>query len=211
MEIYKEYREGTIHEEDLTDEQYTFILQMYNKQIRELKASNRSRRAAIYAWIDSKDKDDETTKRVHNMLYNIPKNQSEKALDKYYLKENQTRIGLDLFEGIKYLETYKSYEDCIFDMMFHWPIADFDTIINIFSRKDIAILPPYKYRVVVSELFCVTDKIHKYIFYGDSLTSILEKIESIEKRSIKFPDKFIFGVQGIGIHLFNEQDLKYRF
>ena len=210
-EIFKKFREGSIREEDLTEEQYVYISRMYDKEIRELKASNRSRATAINAWVDSKNTDNETVKQVRSMLSDTPATHSGKTLDKYYLKENSTGLGLDLYEGLQYLGTYQSYDDYIFDMMFHWSIVDFDTMINMFSRKDISILPPSKYRAVVSELFCITDKIHNYIFYGDTLTSILEKVEKIEKRSVKFPDKFIFGVQGIGIHLFNKHDLKYRF
>ena len=39
-------------------------------------------------------------------------------------------LGLDLYEGLQYLGTYQSYDDCIFDMMFHWSIVDFDTMIK---------------------------------------------------------------------------------
>lgn len=64
----------------------------------------------------------------------------------------------------------------------------FDTLINMFSRKNISGRAPYRYRAVCSELFRSIEKVHKYVYYGDFLTSILERVESIEKRSIIHPD-----------------------
>ena len=134
-----------------------------------------------------------------------------KPLTRYYLKDNPTGTGLDLYDGTDYIATYQSYEECISDLSFHWSISDFETLINMFSRKDISIRAPYRYRAVCSEYFFPLEKVHRYVYYGDSLTSILERIEIIEKRSLIYPDYFLFGIQGFAIHLFDENDLKYKF
>lgn len=210
-ELLNRFHNGKIREEDLTEEQVISLRQLYSKQIRELKASNRSRLLAINAWMDTKPLDDETVIQVRKKISDAQLSASGKTLNNYYLKDNPTGIGLDLFEGFKYIATYQSYDECICDMSFHLSIVDFDTLINMFSRKNISIRAPYRYRAVCSELFCPLEKIHRYIYYGDSLTSVLERVEHIEKRSVTRPDYFIFGVQGIAIHLFDETELKYKF
>ena len=131
-------------------------------------------------------------------------------LKNYSLKRNSTGTGLDLYEGTDYLATYQSYQDCICDLSFHWSVADFDDLISMFCTNDISICAPFKYRAVCSELFCPLDKIHRFIYYGDSLQDILKKMEVLEKRSILQPEYFSFGVQGMGIHLFDESQMKYR-
>ncbi len=211
LKLFKMYRAGEISEKDLTEEQCLLIGQMYDKEIRELKASNRSRHSAVEAWVGTQSENDETLIEIKSMLSSLAKTTAGKTMDKFYLKENTAGVGLDLYDGVNYLATYLSYEDCICDMAFHWSIVDFDTIVNMFMRKHISVQPPYKYRAVVSELYCPTESVHRYVFYGNSLTALLERIETVEKRSILFPDKFIFGVQGVAIHLFDDNELKYRF
>lgn len=210
-ELFQKYRTGAISEEELTEEQIVALEHFYDKKIREQRASNRSRLQAINAWVETRSAEDETVDQVQNMIFNAPLSTKGKSLKNYYLKDNPTGMGLDLFDGLDYLATYQSYEECISDMSFHLAIIDFDTLINMFARKDISIRAPYRYRAVCSELFCPLEKVHRYVYYGNSLTSIFEKVENIEKRSITNPDFFVFGVQGISIHLFDENDLKYQF
>ena len=210
-ELFSKYRNGEISESELTEEEVVSLARLYDKQIRELKASNRSRIQGINAWTDSKSLDDKTRLQVREKIAQTHLSTSGKSLTSYYLKDNPTGTGLDLFDGLEYIATYQSYEECISDMSFHLSIIDFDTLINMFARKDISIRAPYRYRAVCSELFCPLEKVHRYVYYGDSLTSILERIEIIEKRSLIKPDYFVFGVQGIAIHLFDENDLKYKF
>ncbi len=201
LELMGKFEAGEISEDDLTDEEYELLAKEYTKEIRGLKAKITFRRAELKAngFLDEEYKKPNNTES------------DESKIDDYYLKDNPTGTGLDLFNGLEYLATYQSYEDCVFDMIFHWSITEFDTIVNMFSYKNVSVVPPYKYRAVATELYCVTDKVSRYVFYGNSLASIFEKIEKIEKRSIRFPDHFVFGVQGIGIHLFDEDEIKYRF
>lgn len=210
-ELLQKFRNGDITEADLTEEQVISLGQLYDKQIRELKASNRSRLQAINAWMATQSSDDETVLQIQEKISDTPLSIEGKSLNNYYLKDNPTGTGLDLFDGLNYIATYQSYDECICDMSFRLSIVDFDTLINMFSRKNISIRAPYRYRAVCSELFCPLEKVHRYVYYGDSLTSILERVEYIEKRSVTHPDYFIFGVQGIAIHLFDVNDLKYKF
>lgn len=210
-ELLQKFRNGDITEADLAEEQVISLRQLYDKQIRELKASNRSRLQAINAWMATQSSDDETILQIREKISGTPLSTEGKSLNNYYLKDNPTGTGLDLFDGLEYIATYQSYEECICDMSFRLSIVDFDTLINMFSRKNISVRAPYRYRAVCSELFCSLEKVHRYVYYGDSLTSILERVEYIEKRSIIHPDYFVFGVQGITIHLFDESDLKYKF
>ena len=210
-QLFLKYENGEISEDELTDEQIFLLEQMYDKKIREKKASNRSRVLAANAWLENQPLDDETAIQVREKISNTPLSTLGKSLNSFYLKDNPTGVGLDLFDGLKYFATYQSYEECICDLSFHLSIVDFDTLINMFSRKNISIRAPYRYRAVCSELFYPLETIHRYIFYGDSLTSVLERIEHLEKRSISHPDLFNFGVQGNAIHLFDENDLRYKF
>ena len=210
-ELLRKYRNGEISEKELTEEQIVSLGHLYDKKIREQKASNRSRLQAINAWLETHSSDDDTVSQIRDKISDTPLSSEGKSLTSYYLKDNPTGTGLDLFDGLNYLATYQSYEECISDMSFHLSIFDFDTLINMFARKDISIRAPYRYRAVCSELFCPLEKVFRYVYYGDSLTSILERVEYIEKRSITYPDYFVFGIQGIAIHLFDESDLKYKF
>lgn len=210
-ELFKKYRAGEISEDELTEEQIVSLGSFYDKMISEQKASNRSRLQAIDAWVETRSSEDETVGQIQNMISNMPHSTEGKSLKNYYLKDNPTGTGLDLFEGLDYLATYQSYEECISDMSFHLSIIDFETLINMFARKDISIRAPYRYRAVCSELFYPLEKVHRFVYYGNSLTSIFERVESIEKRSVTHPDHFAFGVQGISIHLFDGNDLKYHF
>ena len=70
------------------------------------------------------------------------------VLINYYLKENATGVGLDLFDSLGYIATYQSYDEFICDMSFHWSVADFEALINMFSMKNISIHAPYRYRAV---------------------------------------------------------------
>lgn len=210
-ELFNKYRNVEISEEDLTEEQIASLRQLYDKRIREQKASNRSRLQAIDAWMDTHSSDDEIASQIREKISATSLSTEGKPLTDYYLKDNPTGTGLDLFDGLDYLATYQSYEECISDMSFHLSIVDFDTLINMFTRKDISIRAPYRYRAVCSELFCPLEKVHRYVYYGDSLMSIFDRVEYIEKRSVLHPDYFVFGVQGIAIYLFDESDLKYKF
>lgn len=210
-ELFQKYRKGEIVEEELSEDQIILLGQLYDKKIREEKASNRSRRLAIDAWLKAQSSNDESVKQIHAKLSEFSCHSIGKALSDFYLKDNSTGTGLDLYDGLNYIATYLSYEDCICDMSFRLSIVDFDTLINMFSRKDKSISSPYRYRIVCSELFCPIEKVHRYVYYGDSLSAILERVENLEKRSITHPDYFIFGVQGIAIHLFDENELKYKF
>lgn len=208
-EIFRLYREGKLTEAEMSQEQIDAVMRVYDREIRSKKASNRSRLQAIDAWIDSNPGDDEVTNRIRDLVNSCAKSREGKTLEKFYLKENSSGKGLDLYEERLYLATYQSYEECICDLSFYYSVVDFETYINMFSQKNIDVKPSYKYRAVCSELYKPIEKIHRYVFYGNTLTDVLEKMEVLEKRSISFPEIFIFGVQGVSIHLFDNDSMKY--
>ena len=50
IELQKLYREGKIKEEELSEEQYNALVDLYDKQITELKLANESRKKRLAAY-----------------------------------------------------------------------------------------------------------------------------------------------------------------
>ena len=50
IELQKLYREGKIKEEELSEEQYNALMDLYDKQITELKLANESRKKRLAAY-----------------------------------------------------------------------------------------------------------------------------------------------------------------
>lgn len=124
-----------------------------------------------------------------------------------------SQSGLCLFDGDQYLATYRSANDCLMDLAYHFRVDEFEKIIQAFGGRifgDREVLEPFEYRGVCSELFWPTDIICRYVYYEHTLTALLEKFAFHEERA-KRCEHFEFGVQGSGIHLFNKQTLKYEF
>lgn len=126
------------------------------------------------------------------------------------LKSRDSQTGIRLYANGEYLMSYTTLNDCILDLVYHFEIEDLESICKGFSAVG-KVLAPFKYRGVCSELFEPTDSTSRYAFYSDSLSGILSKFEEIELRAIKFGDVFTFGVQGVGIHLFNADTNKYEY
>ena len=210
-ELFQKYRLGKVKIQDLSEEQVGVLSKLYDKQIREIAASNRSPKMAPHAEVDSGKLEYDIEDKVRDMLLTTTFVHSGKTMDKFYLKENPSGLGLDLYESINYLATYSSFSECICDLSFHYDVVDFDTIKNMFARKGEIVAGPYKYRGVCSELFHPLDKVSRYVYYSNSLLNLFEKFSLIEERSFRNPSYFTFGVQGTGIHLFNEDRLKYDY
>lgn len=59
-------------------------------------------------------------------------------------------------------------------------------------------------------MFWPTDTIFKYVYYANTLTELFEKFAFHERRALRFEDIFTYGVQGTGIHLFNNETMQYE-
>lgn len=125
------------------------------------------------------------------------------------LEPRSLQTGISMYVEGSYYLTYLTYSDCLIDLAYHFSVDELERLASHFKDTNKA-LPPLKYRAVCSELFLPTDSIYRYAFFADSLQEIISKFESLELRAIKYPDKFCFDVQGIGIHLFDPQTQKYK-
>ena len=125
------------------------------------------------------------------------------------LKTRSSQIGISMYVEGGYCLTYLTYSDCLLDLAYHFAVDEIDRLASPFKASN-KVLPPRKYRAVCSELFLPTDSIDRYAFFADSLQEIISEFESIELRTIKYPDKFCFGVQGVSIHLFDPETQKYK-
>lgn len=123
------------------------------------------------------------------------------------LEPRSLQTGISMYVEGSYYLTYLTYSDCLIDLAYHFSVDELERLASHFKDTNKA-LPPLKYRAVCSELFLPTDSIYRYAFFADSLQEIISKFESLELRAIKYPDKFCFDVQGIGIHLFDPQTQK---
>ncbi len=126
------------------------------------------------------------------------------------LRLQDSQSGLNLYSDGKYLLSYKSLNDCIMDLVYHYNIEDLEKICKGFSHVK-KVPAPFKYRGVCSELFEPTNTVCRYVSYSDTLGGILSSFEEHELRAAKHPNIFIFGVQGIGIHLYDLQTHKYEY
>lgn len=126
------------------------------------------------------------------------------------LELRSLQTGVSLYVDGSYYLTYLTYGDCLIDLAYHFSVEELEQLASPFKLMN-KVPPPRKYRAVCSELFLPTDSIYRYTFFADSLQEIISKFESFELRAIKYPDKFCFGVQGIGIHLFDSNAQKYKF
>ncbi len=132
------------------------------------------------------------------------------SLSGLHFSENASGTGHDLYDGERYLFSYVSYEDCLCDLSFHESTAVLRGLAARFAGRRREGGMPYRYRVVASELFRPLDKIHRYVFFANTLTDALARVAPIEERAIAHPESFLFGVQGMGIHTFDEESGWYR-
>lgn len=120
------------------------------------------------------------------------------------------QVGLALFNEDTYIGHYQTLQECVMDLVYHFSVAELQDICEQFRFCD-RIRPPYKYRGICSEFTYITDNINSYIHYGDTLGEVLAEFEKHEQRALRYPKHFMYGAQGCGIHLFNEQTGKYEF
>lgn len=120
------------------------------------------------------------------------------------------QIGISMFVNGSYYLTYTSLNDCITDLVYHFAVTDIENICKGFYARGKAVAP-YKYRAVCSELYEPTDHISRYVIFANTLSEIIREFDKHESRAISIPDKFTFGIQGIGIYLFNPETNKYEY
>lgn len=122
------------------------------------------------------------------------------------------QTGLSVFNDDNYLGTYQSFHELILDLVYRFDLEDFDGM-----RKKFHLAPnkytivPYKYRGVCSELYWPTEFNYSYIYYCDTLSGLFDKFEIHEKRALNYEKYYYYGSQGNGIHIFNNQSMKYEF
>lgn len=141
----------------------------------------------------------------------IEKNDEKVIFGDYHFEIRGAGVGVSLYKGDKYLSNYLTYRECICDLSYYYyKIKDLDYLQNLFSKYcNDTIKGPYLYRCSCSEYFWPTEMLFSYVHYADTMSELLEKIELHERRSINYPDKFEFGVQGTGIHIWNKENNSY--
>jgi hypothetical protein len=128
------------------------------------------------------------------------------------LKLKGAQIGSALYVDGEYYLTYTSMHEFVIDMVYHFNVKELDELFERFNiTTNVKLDPPFKYRGVCSELWEPIDDISRYVCYANSLGEIIKHFEFHEKRALKFPDIFTFGVQGNGIHIYDETTHKYVF
>lgn len=123
------------------------------------------------------------------------------------------QTGVSVFCDNDYLGTYCSIHELMLDFIYRFNIENIDEIVKKFNiNPNIYTIEPYKYRGICSEIFWPVDPIpFKYIYYCNSLSELFEKFEFHEQRAINHEKYFHYGPQGIGIHIFNKQNMKYEY
>ena len=133
-------------------------------------------------------------------------------LEKIRLELRGAQTGISLFDGDFYVATYRSLNDCILDLAYHFRIEELDGVIKAFSEAtNVEIIEPFEYRGVCTEMFWPTNAVFSYVYYRNTLSSLFECFSFHEERAKKHDDYFAYGVQGTGIHRFNQQTKLYEF
>ena len=129
---------------------------------------------------------------------------------KLELQGSQT--GLSLYDGNSYFATYRSLNDCVLDLIYHFRLNEFDNIVKAFREApNCKIIEPFEYRGVCSEIFLPTDTVFRYVYYKNTLSELFDCFSFHEERAMKYDNYFGYGVQGTGIHKFNSETNLYEF
>ena len=134
--------------------------------------------------------------------------------DEIIIKEAGHGMGMSAFGSNEYLGTYNSIHALVLDLVYRWRVDDVEKLLSkwhIAYDPNNATIEPYKYRGVCSEIFWPLDQVYRYIYFANSLSEIFSNFECHEYRAQKRSDIFSYGPQGTGVHLFNENTLKYEF
>ena len=114
------------------------------------------------------------------------------------------QTGLSLYDGNRYIATYRSLNDCILDLAFHFHVDELDVLLEAFAHaQNCEIVAPLEYRGICSEMFWPTDTVFSYVYYKNTLTELFECFSFHEERAKQHEEIFSYGVQGTGIHHFN--------
>lgn len=133
--------------------------------------------------------------------------------DNLELRSIGPQTGLSAFNGSEYIGTYRSLHEFMLDLIYRYEVENIEEIINEFRLNiNKYTIVPYKYRGVCSEIYWPLDQMpFKYVYYTNTLSELFEKFEFHEKRSQENERYFYYGPQGIGIHIFNKEAMKYEF
>lgn len=123
------------------------------------------------------------------------------------------QTGVSLFEKEKYIATYKSSFECILDIIYRWGIGDVASLLKRFNSQSFNgyHMEPFIYRGVCTEMYWPTDTIFNYVYYANSLSELFENFTFHEERALRNEERFYYGPQGTGIHLFNKENNRYEF
>lgn len=128
------------------------------------------------------------------------------------LKLRGSQTGLSLYDGDSYSATYRSLNDCLLDLVYHFRADELNSIVKAFSEaSNCNIIEPFEYRGVCSEMFLPTDTVFRYVYYKDTLSELFECFSFHEERAMRHKAYFEYGVQGTGIHRFNRNTNCYEF
>lgn len=82
------------------------------------------------------------------------------------LKLQGSQTGLSLYDGDSYFATYRSLNDCVLDLVYHFRADELNNIVKAFSEiPNYNIIEPFEYRGVCSEMFLPTDTVFRYVYY----------------------------------------------
>lgn len=133
-------------------------------------------------------------------------------LDNLKLKLRGSQTGLSLYDGDSYLATYRSLNDCVLDLIYHFRANEFGNIVKAFiEAPNCEIIEPFEYRGVCSEMFLPSDNVCRYVYYKNTLSELFECFSFHEERAMRHKTYFEYGVQGIGIHRFDKNTNCYEF
>lgn len=133
-------------------------------------------------------------------------------LDSIKLELRGPQTGLSLYDGNDYIATYRSLNDCVLDLTYHFAVDELDKIAKAFLRSpNCEIVEPFEYRGVCSEMFWPTDTVFRYVYYKNTLTELFECFSFHEERALRHEDYFYYGVQGTAVHRFVNDTKSYEF
>ena len=122
------------------------------------------------------------------------------------------QTGLSLYDGDRYIATYRSLNDCLLDLAYHFHVDELDIVLKAFAHaQNCEIVAPLEYRGICSEMFWPTETIFSYVYYKNTLTELFECFSFHEERAKQYEKYFSYGVQGTGVHRFNSLTNKYEY
>ena len=133
-------------------------------------------------------------------------------MDNIRLELRGPSTGLSLMDGNRYIATYRSVNDCMLDLAYHFCVDNLANIVKAFMDKmDRGVIAPMEYRGVCTEYFLPTEAILSYVYYKNTLTELFDCFSFHEERALKHEEYFMYGVQGTHIDRFNQKTGKYEF